>query len=304
MLTGETITSKMMPFVSKVVVRPFESLYRNFPPVLRIETTNMCNANCITCPRDKMTRRLGVMKMDLYERVIWECARHKIKCMHLHNFGEPLLDKHICERIRMAKGSGIPYVKMFSNASLLTDENVIGLIESGLDEIKISIDGHSKETFERVRRGLKYDQVVNNISNVVQLKMKQEKTNPKIVLNFVKTNETSGEVDAFVERWEGKVDKIDISGVHNWGINHFVQAKRLSMHKPCLRIWNTFTILWDGRVALCCLDYDGQVILGHVEEQKIKEIWQGDKLKRIRRWHIQGNLDNIPICRDCSKSRF
>ncbi len=122
----------------------------------------------------------------------------------------------------MAKGSGIPYVKMFSNASLLTDENVIGLIESGLDEIKISIDGHSKETFERVRRGLKYDQVVNNISNVVQLKMKQEKTNPKIVLNFVKTNETSGEVDAFVERWEGKVDKIDISGVHNWGINHFV----------------------------------------------------------------------------------
>ncbi len=76
------------------------------------------------------------------------------------------------------------------------------------------------------------------------------------------------------------------------------------MHKPSLRISNTFTILWDGRVALCCLDYDGQVILGHVEEQKIKEIWQGDKLKRIRRWHIQGNLDNIPICRDCSKSRF
>ena len=294
----------MLSILSKMVVKPFEWLYKDFPPTVRVETTNLCNARCITCPRDEMTRQLGVMDMDLYEKIIHECAKNHIGSIHLHNFGEPLMDNNLAHRIKMAKEVGIHRVKIFSNGSLLTSEKALELIESGLDEIKISIDGHTKETFEKIRKRLSYDVVVDNISSIIRLREKNNRKTPKVVLNFVRTEKNIQEEKAFVRRWSGEVDKVSIDKAHNWGVNHFIPLKNSKIHKPCLRVWNTFTILWNGDVALCCLDYDGQVILGNVEKEDITQIWHGERLKEIRECHVHADLENIPICRDCSKARL
>jgi radical SAM protein with 4Fe4S-binding SPASM domain len=294
----------MIPVLSKIVVKPFEWLYKDFPPTVRVETTNLCNARCVTCPREEMTRELGIMDMDLYEKIIHECAENRIGCIHLHNFGEPLMDKHLSVRIKMAKEVGIPRVKIFSNGSLLTSEKALELIESGLDEIKISIDGYTKETFEKIRKRLSYDVVVDNISTFVRLRERSHRNTPKVILNFVRTDNNIQEEKAFVNKWTGEVDKISIDKAHNWGVNDFIPLKNSRLHKPCLRVWNTFTILWNGDVALCCLDYNGQVILGNVEQGGIAHIWHGERLKEIRECHVNADLEGIPICRNCSKARL
>jgi sulfatase maturation enzyme AslB (radical SAM superfamily) len=41
-----------------------------WPDILQIESTNLCNAKCVFCPRDEMHRRQGVMDMDLYRKVV------------------------------------------------------------------------------------------------------------------------------------------------------------------------------------------------------------------------------------------
>ena len=294
----------MIPILSKLVVKPFEWLYKDFPPTVRVETTNLCNARCVTCPREEMTRESGIMDMDLYKKIIRECAKNHIGCIHLHNFGEPLMDKHLSDRIKMAKEVGISYVKIFSNGSLLTSEKALELIESGLDEIKISIDGYTKETFEKIRKRLNYDVVINNISTFMRIRESNNRKTPKVVLNFVRTENNIQEEKAFIEKWTGEVDKISIDKAHNWGVHHFIPLKNSRFHKPCLRVWNTFTILWNGDVALCCLDYDGQVILGNVEKDDIANIWHGERLMEIRECHIHADLENIPICRNCSKARL
>ena len=295
---------KMNPIISKLIVMPFEWLYGGAPPNIRIETTNQCNANCVTCPRDEMTRKLGIMDMGLYEKIIHECTQTPIRTLHLHNFGEPLLDAHLFDRIKIAKKRGLTGIKIFSNGSLLTPEKAMKLIESGLDEIKISVDAHSKETFEKIRKKLKFDIVAGNIITLLRLRAEHRKKFPKVTLSFVRMENNIQEEKAFLEYWKKEVDEISIDKVHNWGANFFPLHKNSRFYKPCLRIWNTFTILWNGDVALCCLDYNGRIILGNLRKSSIKDIWRGKKLREIRRFHIHTDLKNIPICENCSKARL
>lgn len=294
----------MTPFISKMVVMPFERLYRDFPPTVRIETTNRCNASCLTCPREKMTRKAGVMDMGLYEKIIRECTEMGLRCVHLHNFGEPLLDHHLSARIRMAKGLGISRVKIFSNGSLLTHEKAVDLIESGLDEIKISLDAYTRETFERIRRNLRFEAVMENVSRLIRLRDESPGKKPMITVVFVRSDENRDEERAFVDKWKGEADRISIDRPHNWGINHFATVRKAGIRKPCLRIWNTLTILWNGDISLCCLDYDGQAIIGDANDERIQDVWKGERLREIRHHHIQAQLKDIPICENCSKSRI
>ena len=90
-----------------------------FPLEVRVENTNHCNASCVICPREKMTRPKGFMSIDLFRRIVDECTNHHIKEMHLQGFGEPFLDKDIFDRIRYAKERNIGRTFLVTNGSLL-----------------------------------------------------------------------------------------------------------------------------------------------------------------------------------------
>ena len=108
--------------------------------------------------------------MDLYRKVVDECATLGITHVRVHNYGEPFLDKQLVEKVRYAKERGIAEVGMISNGSLITEEIARGMIEAGLDAINISVDASGKETFERTRVHLKYDTVIDNIQTLVRLR--------------------------------------------------------------------------------------------------------------------------------------
>ncbi|MFQ5893440.1 MAG: hypothetical protein ACE5H5_03925, partial [Nitrospinota bacterium] len=70
------------------------------PEIVKIETTNHCNAVCVYCPRDAMTRPKGLIDEAIFRKLVDECAAEGVKSLHLQNFGEPLLDKMLPDRIR------------------------------------------------------------------------------------------------------------------------------------------------------------------------------------------------------------
>lgn len=288
--------------VSRLATKACEFAYHNFPPVVRIETTNACNSSCIMCPHSKMTRPIGIMAQNLYEKIVKECADNRVRTLHLHNFGEPLMDKHFIERIAFAKKIGIPKVKFFTNASLLNSEKAEAILDAGADEIKISVDGDSKETFEAIRIGLNYDEVSSNIIKLIELRNKRGLKKPVVKLNFVVRDDNRHEKQQFTARWRKIVDSVSYDEQHNWS-NQGASGKEREVFHACLRIWNTFTILWDGRVALCCLDYDGKEILGNVNNQNIIGIWKGGRLAKIREQHIFRDFTDLSLCRSCSKIR-
>ena len=235
------------------------------PEIVQIESTNICNAKCVFCPRDDMHRRQGVMSLELFKKIVDECAELGITHVRVHNYGEPFLDRHLTEKVRYAKEKGIKEVGMISNGSLITEKIARGMIEAGLDAINISVDAGGKDVFEQTRIGLNYDKVIANVERLVRIRAELGKRRPKLILSFVRQNNSADE-QAFIEHWRNVADKIHITELHNWAgtLNH-----ESDVNYPCYRPWLTFTVLWDGRVSLCCADFDGKTILGDLNTQSI-----------------------------------
>jgi sulfatase maturation enzyme AslB (radical SAM superfamily) len=263
------------------------------PDIVQIESTNLCNAKCVFCPRDEMDRRQGVMTMELFKKVADECAALGITHVRMHNYGEPFLDKKLVEKVRYAKEKGIAEVGMISNGSLITEPIARGMIEAGLDAINISVDAGGKETFERTRVHLKYDTVIDNIRTLVRLRKEMGRKRPKLILSFVRQDNSADE-DAFIREWGQIADKIHVTELHNWA---GTLNKESDVNYPCYRLWLTFTVLWDGRVSLCCADFDGHHILGDLKTQTIADVWNSPAYRAARREHLESGGPDI--CRSC-----
>ena len=268
-----------------------------YPEIVQIESTNICNAKCVFCPRDDMHRKQGIMSVDLFKKIVDECVELGITHVRVHNYGEPFVDRKLVEKVRYAKQKGIKEVGMISNGSLITEDVARGMVDAGLDAINISVDASGKEVFESTRIGLKYDKVIGNIERLVRIRAESGKRRPKLILSFVRQNNSADE-QAFIEHWRRIADKIHITDLHNWGGTLHQQS---DVNYPCYRPWLTFTVLWDGRVALCCADFDGHTILGDVNTSSIKEIWNDDLFRSVRREHLESGGPDV--CRACDLPR-
>jgi MoaA/NifB/PqqE/SkfB family radical SAM enzyme len=267
------------------------------PEIVQIESTNICNAKCVFCPRDEMHRRQGVMTVDLFRKVVDECVELGITHVRMHNYGEAFIDRRLVEKVRYAKERGIPEVGLISNGSLISDDVARGIIEAGLDAINISVDASGKEVFEKTRVGLKYDKVIANIERLVRIRGELGRKRPKLILSFVRQNNSVDE-QAFIEHWRTIADKIHVTDLHNWAGTLNTESV---VNYPCYRPWLTFTVLWDGRVSLCCADFDGRTILGDLKSSTIKDIWNAEPYVRARREHLESGGPDI--CRSCDLPR-
>ena len=119
------------------------------PEIVQIESTNLCNAKCVFCPRDEMHRKQGVMSFDLFKKVVDECVELNITHVRVHNYGEPFMDRQLVEKVRYAKQKGIREVGMISNGSLITEQAARGMVEAGLDAINISVDAAGRRSSTR-----------------------------------------------------------------------------------------------------------------------------------------------------------
>jgi MoaA/NifB/PqqE/SkfB family radical SAM enzyme len=267
------------------------------PEIVQIESTNICNAKCVFCPRDDMHRRQGIMSFELFTKIVDECVELGITHIRVHNYGEPFVDRRLVEKVRYAKQRGIKEVGMISNGSLITEAVARGMVDAGLDAINISVDASGKEVFESTRIGLKYDKVIANIERLVRIRAESGKRRPKLILSFVRQNNSADE-QAFIEHWRKIADKIHITDLHNWGGTLHQQS---DVNYPCYRPWLTFTVLWDGRVSLCCADFDGHTVLGDLNTSSIREIWNNDLYTSVRRQHLESGGPDV--CRSCDLPR-
>ncbi len=276
------------------------SLYRgNFPRTVRIETTNHCQADCSFCPRSTIGRAKSFMKQELFEKVVQQCSEGHCRLIHLHGFGEPLLDKQLPERIKLCKQLGIPRVKIFTNGDLLKDEMAQRLLESGVDEIKISIDGADSKEFNLLRVGLDHGKVLENVKAFRKLRDERGVAKPTIVAATCQTSNR----EQTEQMLKGVVDHIDFTHIHNWG-GALGRLTDKRVRKPCDRLWRTFTVLVNGDAALCCLDYSGKEILGNVNHERIVDIWNNQRYRELRQLHRESRQDQIPLCSNCTKCFF
>lgn len=272
-----------------------------YPKTVAIEGTNKCNSACIMCGHRNMERCKGVMSMKMYELIIEQLQHWPIKSLLLSGFGEPLLDPYIEDRIIMAKSKGFRNIGIVSNALLLTPEKADKLIAAGLDLMHISLDGATPETYQRLRPGLDYRIVVENINHIL-LRSPRLKVNIQVVA----LKDNVKEVTTLRRLWEHKADRLIFRQAQDWAGQVTIPNKAYSPHfkkrkfwPPCLYLWDQLSIYWDGTMPACHLDYEAKQIIGNVNRQNITDIWEGSVLKDLRQKHNAGQRDQIPLCRQC-----
>ena len=277
------------------------SIITPFPLELSIETTNLCNARCTICAHPVMKRPKGKMPTELVSKLIDEAAVNNVRKIFLSGFGEPLIDKRIPEFVAYAKKQGIDNIAIVTNGFLLTPDLAERLIESGLNEIIISIDGFTRKTYESIRLNLKFDKLVENIQALANLPNRRK---AHISISCVDLVHNSRERDEAHTVFGPYVDAIYFRQAQDWTGVFSREEAGYSPHFgansiPCRYLWESLSVYIDGTVPACCLDYEAEGVLGNATEKTIAEIWQDKTINHYRRCHLDGRKSELSPCKKC-----
>lgn len=282
---------------------------------INVETVFGCNSRCTMCVIDQPTRRKkGVMAEPLYRRIVDSLAEHcgTIRQFDFIGLGEPLLDPNLAARVAYAKGKGINGTAIATNADLLDAGKAAALLDAGIDTVIFSIDGTRAETHEAIRRGVSFERVKANAERIVRLRDEGGYAT-KFVFRFIRQDSNEAEWPEYERHWRGQVDPgrdlVMCYGRHNWGGTLCSReelvgesAVRAEVDRlPCHWVFDTINIRKDGEVVLCCEDaLDPQYDFGNAAEVAPLEAFNCKAFKAVRRLHVQGRKNAIPMCRECT----
>lgn len=277
------------------------------PKVIYIETTTFCNADCVMCPHNKMSRPRQTMRRDVFDQIIEGIRKYDLSGaqVFLHKEGEPLCDLDIVDRIAMTRKL-LPSAKevgISTNAMLMTDRIADGLISSGMDVVFFSVDGTSAETYEKVRRNCKYDVVERNIRNFLE-KLVLRGVKMRVVMQMLVTEENRHEQPAFVGKWKDFGVEFYFKDVHC-----YLDGTRSSFGKPdfaqqincCQDPFKTIVYHVDGRVGICCWDYDCEYVVGHARESDMMELFNGARSRYMREMQLALKCKDVVPCNRCGR---
>lgn len=193
------------------------------PFKLKFESSTICNLKCVMCPlTHNLKREKGVLKFENFKKVFDEI---KPPYINLTGLGEPLLNKDIFRIIRYARRKN-SYVKLDTNATLLTDERIEKLISSDPTFVSVSLDGASKKTYESIRKGANFEQVINNLKKMIKYRNESE-SKTKIHVFFVLQNKNLDELIEIIKL----CNEIGIDALNGTVVISFGNAKNKKLRK-------------------------------------------------------------------------
>lgn len=278
---------------------PWSALCR-FPMVMSIELTNRCNLQCVMCARHFMSRPEGDMDFPRFERIVNEMSGFQGTMLLFIGQGEPTLYPRFLDALYLAKSQGINRVLLQTNGMYL-EKLAKDLVHAGLDELHVSMDGASNETFESIRRGSDANLVARGIHAVIAERKAKGTQKPTISLRYCAMPRNRTEMRPFRDLWEkvlGEDDEIRFQNVQYYKAMPTSDKKDMM---PCTILWKRVFIRWNGDYAFCCNHMDNRLGLIESHDHKsIDQLWKDSRLETIRRFHLRGQQRKILSCAACA----
>ena len=304
---------KLLSVINKIrrAYKNREIILDYLPVRLWIELTNSCNLQCGMCPNSLPSEsKRGFMSFDTFKKIIDQSSSH-VYDVNLAHRGESLLHEQVAEMIAYAKRMGVS-TRLNTNATLLSGDMARALIESGLDFISFSFDGIDPQTYEQIRSGARFENVMENITSFLKLKKELESITPYSMIEILALPRIEEHIEAytqFKERFNDlPLDKITIKPPHNWGGNidsELVGKENTGAdeggvsYSPCTNIWYSMVFLWDGSVALCVQDWYNDNALGNIDDNNIISMWNCETIVSVRELLSQEQYKQIEVCGKC-----
>jgi MoaA/NifB/PqqE/SkfB family radical SAM enzyme len=142
------------------------------------EVANRCNSKCATCPLTFSPQEAArQLSLDEFKQLIEQLP--DLRRAVLQGIGEPLLNRDLAPMIAHLKDRGV-YTVFNTNAALLTYRRQVELIQSGLDELRVSLDSSTPDTYLKVRGIPAFDRVIANLGEMVRTRAEHESWLPRI----------------------------------------------------------------------------------------------------------------------------
>lgn len=286
------------------------------PFTLFVFPTTYCNFRCVYCGHSlghaEMRRQYGFvpqqMTMETYRTVIEQAAGfpQKLKVLSLTGHGEPLLNPHIVDMVRIAKEAQIAErIEIITNASLLTCDLADGLIGAGLDCLRVSLQGMTDDKYREVCGcELSFAQLTENL-RYFYLHRGECRLHVK-VMDVALDGEaeqqlfysTFGEISdrMFIEQCRPVYTNVPFTEQIATTADRY--GREHTPRKVCPLCFFMLGVFPDGDVEPCDTIYK-PVVLGNVHRENLLAMWQGETLRNFRLEQLEKHRDRHPKCGCC-----
>lgn len=264
-----------------------------------IEITNTCNLDCHFCPKHQRKRRqLSAEEFDL----LTDKVRGKVCFLYFHLMGEPLLHPLLPQFITMAREKGFKTV-LTSNGTLL--HRAMNLLDTLPHKVQLSL--HSHESNARGELSSYMEEVMNFATQAaakgtcVVLRLwnqgGMDKEN-ELVMDYI---------TEYVPRpWKERPDGfrlcdnlyLEFDRKFEWPSANASSAKREVFCKALLK---QIGVLSDGSLVPCCLDHNGDVVLGNLFHQSLEEILSSPRAQAMIEG-FQHHTATEALCQNCESA--
>lgn len=316
------------------IEKELEKLRSKDPTIFNIETTNYCNMKCVFCARTIYMERKNIWIDDeLFEKMLDHVVVHDQKnlndfwswlkndanfdpddvsengfyfsvvsrCLILHGYGEPFLDKYLIKRLNSCKKRGIPTYFSCTPATM-TIEKAEKAMEAGLTVLKFSLDAMDEEKIKSIRgKRATYNESIEKIHKLLEIKKKRGfKTILVPCMIAINNDEQDKKMhQSFMDFWKDKDVFAYVKSQDNRWL--FEQDKKLEnnshyVKQYCEYPWTSSTIMAEGNVVPCTQISNNEIVLGNVNKNSLKEIWNGKNYQDLRKMHVTGNFPKGHKC--------
>lgn len=303
-----------------------------YPSYIEIEVTTRCNIKCIICEHTYWNEESRDMSFESFKKVVDQFP--KLKWIGLTGIGESFINKDFMKMLRYVKSKSI-YAELYDSFYFIDERIAKELIEMGVDRIFASIDGATKETYEKIRDGSNFERVINNVRNLIRLKKEMNAYYPELDFHYIITKTNIHEIpqyielvyslnsenskiqftrmiykfkevdDLFIEVPKEAVEKAERKALE-LGVRLGWNANIPQVKPPITQCtaWIMPFIFVTGDVIPCCAgneanrrEFQKKYSLGNIFKKSFKEIWNGEKYREFRRMISKGE---VPMqCKNC-----
>lgn len=278
-----------------------------------IEITNECNLTCSFCPMTK--RSIETMSIEFYKKILIAIKGHG-HYVYLHIKGEPLYHARLKEILEISREYKLK-IMLTTNGTLLRENIEILINSKTIRQISISL-----QSFENLENKEEANRYIEDILFCVKRILKE--TNIIIELRLwnyekdINKNEVENKLFLYMISKELNISLFDMQqqGKGSRLLDKLYLSKSLEFKWPnmnmpvieengyCYGLRQQIGILVNGDVVPCCLDSNGDMILGNIFQTNFQDIIDSQRAENIVKGFEENRLVES-LCQRCGyRQRF
>lgn len=272
-----------------------------------IEITNGCNLNCVMCNTKMSKRPIGFIKPRMFEDILQQLISVGIKSVGLHTVGETFMYSNLESLLEIAKHYNFK-IWISTNAQFPKRiEQTYRKFPTLANTYRLSIDGATKESYESIRSGGKFENVIDSLEVIHEINNKRRNYRISLSIDSILSNSNIYEIPIFFEKY-GKYsfpENINFSIVNgitpdpSYFRESFPFPNLIRQYIPCHLPFQSVFFTHGGKVTLCCRDYDEDIVVGDIQENSLIDIWNGLQADQVRKKHLDQEKMDIRSCKSC-----